>query len=69
MGMAKFLRGSGKGSTEGKVEKVLLIGMGNLSRIVGKKPSRGGGVLSRGRDLSWAWIWSGSDQWWGLCYS
>lgn len=52
MGTATSLRGSGKGSTEGKAERDLLMGMANLSRITTGKPSSGEG-LSASWDLGW----------------
>jgi hypothetical protein len=74
LGMAKSLRDSGNGSTEGKVERDLLMGMGDLSRRVIGKPGRGSGADGGGTSQG-TWILarlgygSGCDQWWGLCYS
>jgi hypothetical protein len=56
-------------STEGKVERVLLIGTSNLSRIIGKNLA-GEGEASQGAGISAGLGYgSGSDQWCGLCYS
>lgn len=56
MQTAKSFWGSGKGSTEGKAERDLVMGMANLSRIIIGKLSSGEGP-SASWDLGWAWLW------------
>jgi hypothetical protein len=56
-GLSYWVFCSGKGSTEGKAERDLLMGVANLSRIIIiGKPSSGEG-FSVSSELGWAWLW------------